>query len=48
MPLTDDISPAGVRANIAELSRSGYPRKQAVAIALSHVRELKRKRRRAK
>jgi hypothetical protein len=45
MPLNDDLTPAGVSANIAELVRSGRKRKQAIAIALSHVRELKRRKR---
>jgi hypothetical protein len=44
MPLSDALSPAAVHGNIRELVRSGYPQKQAVAIALSHVRELKKKR----
>lgn len=46
MPLSDDLTPAAVHGNIRELRASGYPQKQAVAIALSHVRELKKKRRR--
>lgn len=37
MPLQEGSSRAVIEANIAELIRSGYPRKQAVAIAFEHA-----------
>jgi hypothetical protein len=46
MPLDKSPTPAAVHSNIKELMASGYPQKQAVAIALSTAREGRRKRRR--
>ncbi len=48
MPLSDDTSDVGMRSNIGELIKSGYPKKQAVAIAFSHRREVIKKKRKAK
>ena len=48
MPLVDGTDEKSVSANIAELIRSGRPRNQAVAIALSHRREILKKRKAAK
>ncbi len=48
MPLSDDPSRAGTEKNIHELKAAGYPPKQRIAIALSHRREiLKKKRKKA-
>jgi hypothetical protein len=47
MPLLAGKSAAVRSENIAELRRSGYPEKQAVAIAYSKQREGKRKKRKA-
>lgn len=48
MPLSDDVSPAGVSSNIRELKASGYSNpKQRIAIALSHRREVMKKKRKA-
>jgi hypothetical protein len=44
MPLSSDTSKAGVSSNIAELVKAGYKQKQAVAIAISHVKQLRKKR----
>lgn len=44
MPLLDDVSQEGTESNIRELAKSGYPPKRRVAIALSHRRELLKKR----
>lgn len=43
MPLVDDTSKKGTGANISELIKSGYERRQAVAIALSHRRQVIKK-----
>lgn len=43
MPLKSGTSPKAVRANIAELIRSGRPPKQAEAIAFSKARGGKKK-----
>jgi hypothetical protein len=43
MPLKKGKSRAVVSANIRELRKSGYPEKQAVAIALSQQRRSKKK-----
>lgn len=45
MPMQDGASKAAISANIAELIRSGRPKKQAVAIALDHARRTKGKKR---
>jgi hypothetical protein len=44
MPLSDN--PKDFRSNVGELVRSGYPQKQAVAISYSHLRELRKKKKR--
>jgi hypothetical protein len=44
MPLKRGSSKKTVSANIRELRGSGYPQKQAVAIALSTARKRKKKR----
>ena len=41
MPLKKGKSQKVVSSNIRELRRSGYPRKQAVAIALNQARRKK-------
>jgi hypothetical protein len=43
MPLKSGHSTADFKANVAELIRSGYPAKQAVAIAYSKRGEKKKK-----
>ena len=45
MPLSNSTDQESTEGNIRELVRSGYKQKQAVAIALSHRRELRRKKR---
>jgi hypothetical protein len=45
MPLSDN--PKDFRSNVGELVRSGRPVKQAVAIAYSHLRELRKKKRKS-
>lgn len=45
MPLKPGASKAIVSNNIRELRASGYPPKQAVAIALDHARKTGRKKR---
>jgi len=45
MPLSNDTGRKGTEGNISELVRSGYPTKQAVAIAMSHRRQLLKKKR---
>ncbi len=44
MPLIDKTDRASTEANISELVKSGYKQPQAVAIALSHRRQLRKKR----
>jgi hypothetical protein len=43
MPLQSGTSKKTIHANIAELVRSGYPIKQAVAIAYEHARRSPRR-----
>ncbi len=43
MPLKKGHSKATVAKNIAELIRSGYPREQAVAIAMRNAGKSKKK-----
>lgn len=43
MPLSNDTGKKGVESNIAELRQSGYPQRQAVAIALSHRKQVRAK-----
>jgi len=43
MPLAHGSSKDVISSNIAELRKSGYPEKQAVAIAYSHSRKSKKK-----
>ena len=43
MPLKKGCSKKAIAYNIAELIRSGRPKKQAVAIALSKCRKKKKK-----
>jgi len=43
MPLMKGSSQDIISGNIAELRRSGYPEKQAVAIAYSHAGKSKKK-----
>lgn len=43
MPLRDGSSQEVISYNIAELIKSGYPRKQAVAIAYEHAGKSKKK-----
>lgn len=43
MPLSNDTSRKGTEGNIAELIRSGYPKRQAVAIAFSHRKQVRKK-----
>lgn len=43
MPLMTGNSPSIISGNVAELRRSGYPEKQAVAIAYSQARKTKKK-----
>lgn len=45
MPLRDGSSREDIEYNIRELIRSGYKRDQAVAIAYSHARKSRSKRR---
>ena len=47
MPLSNDTGRKGTEGNIAELVRSGYPQKQAVAIAFSHRKQLMKKKSKA-
>jgi len=42
MPLIKSGSEQSLKKNIAELMRSGYPQKQAVAIGLSNQRKYKK------
>ena len=44
MPLKSGSDKDTISQNIAELVRSGYPQKQAVAIAYSKARDSKKKR----
>jgi uncharacterized protein YdaT len=48
MPLNKGSSKAVISANIAELVKSGYPQKQAVAIAYDKAERSKRKKKRGK
>jgi len=43
MPLLKGSSKEVISSNISELRHSGYPEKQAVAIALSNARKSKKK-----
>ena len=43
MPLKKGSSKKVVSSNISELRHSGYPQKQAIAIALSNARKKKKK-----
>lgn len=43
MPLMNGNSKDIISGNIAELRRSGYPEKQAVAISYSQARKTKKK-----
>ena len=43
MPLMHGSSKGVISSNIAELRKSGYPEKQAVAIAYSNSRKSKKK-----
>lgn len=43
MPLKSGSDQATISSNIAELIRSGYPSKQAAAIAYSKARDSKKK-----
>ena len=43
MPLIKGKSQEAISKNIAELIRSGYPRKQAIAIAMSKAGKSKKK-----
>lgn len=44
MPLIKSASDLAVKRNISELSRSGRPQRQAVAIALDLARRMRRRR----
>ena len=48
MPLMTGSSKGVISGNIAELRRSGYPEKQAVAIAYSTARKGKKRKKREK
>ena len=48
MPLKSGSSKSTISYNIAELRRSGYPQKQAVAIAYSNAKKKKKKRKKGK
>ncbi len=48
MPLLPGASRTVVSENIAELSRSGRPQKQAVAIALSNARKFRKSKKKVK
>lgn len=48
MPLMSGSSDAVRSANISELRKSGYPEKQAVAIAYSNQRKHKKRKKKAK
>lgn len=48
MPLIKSGSKRAVSANIAEMMKSGYPQKQAVAASLSNQRRFSKKAPRAK
>lgn len=48
MPLKGGSDKKTISDNISELARSGYPQKQAVAIAYDHARKGKRENRKKK
>ena len=46
MPLKKGKSKKAISANIAQLIREGYPKKQAIAIAMSKAGKTRKKRKR--